>query len=295
VTPPAADADTSAATTTGSDARNVGQWLAHARDRGLDRVDAHALLGHHLQRDRGWLIAHDGDPVPMDIAQRFAVDCERRALGEPLAYITGWREFHGLRLRVGPSVLVPRPDTETLVDWALELMPAAGAPAVVDLGTGSGAIALALAQRCPDAQIVATDISGDALAWAAANAERLALQLAFARGAWWEAVGDRRFHLAVSNPPYIAAADPHLADLRHEPLQALSPGGDGLDAVRQIVAMAPRHLHQRGWLLLEHGWDQAADVQALLRAAGFEEIATRTDLAGLPRCTSGRWCAAGSR
>lgn len=295
MTPPAADAGTTTATAPFNDARNVGQWLAHARDRGLDRVDAHALLGHHLQRDRGWLIAHDGDPVPSDIAQRFAVDCERRARGEPLAYVIGWREFHGLRLRVGPAVLVPRPDTETLVDWALELMPAASAPAVVDLGTGSGAIALALAHRRHDAQIVATDVSRDALACAASNAERLGLKLAFAHGAWWEAVGAQRFHLAVSNPPYIAAADPHLADLRHEPLQALSPGGDGLDAVRQIVAMAPRHLHQHGWLLLEHGWDQAVAVQALLRAAGFEAIATRTDLAGLPRCTAGCWRTAGRR
>lgn len=295
MTLPAADAGTSAANTPDNDARNVGQWLSHARDRGLDRVDAHALLGHHLQRERGWLIAHDADPVPTDIAQRFAVDCERRALGEPLAYITGWREFHGLRLRVGPAVLVPRPDTETLVDWALELMPAAGAPAVVDLGTGSGAIALALAHRRRKAHIVATDVSGDALACAASNAEQLGLKLAFAHGAWWDAVGTQRFHLAVSNPPYIAAADPHLADLRHEPLQALSPGGDGLDAVRQIVATAPRHLFPLGWLVLEHGYDQAAAVQGLMRVAGFEEVSTRYDLAGLPRCTAGRWPDSGCR
>jgi release factor glutamine methyltransferase len=161
-------------------------------------------------------------------------------------------------------------------------------PDAVQAGPGDG-------RRPGRRDIVATDISSDALSWAAANAERLGLQLVLAQGAWWGAVGDRRFHLAVSNPPYIAAADPHLADLRHEPLLALSPGGDGLEAVRQIVATAPRHLHQRGWLLLEHGWDQGAAVQALLRAAGFEAIATRTDLAGLARCTAGRWCPQGPR
>jgi release factor glutamine methyltransferase len=270
----------------------VAQALAHARALGLDRLDAQWLLGHLLQRDRGWLIAHDDQPLPGAIAQAFDDGCRRRAAGEPLAYLLGEREFHGLTLHVTPDVLVPRPDTETLVDWALELLPTLGAgrPRVIDLGTGSGAIALAVAHRHRAAQVTASDISPAALAVARANAQRLGLAPAFAEGAWWQAVpSDARFDLALSNPPYIAGDDPHLQALRHEPQLALTPGGDGLDALRQIISGAPAHLVPGGWLLLEHGWDQADAVAALLRETGFAAVTTRQDIEQRPRCSGGRW------
>ena len=272
----------------------MAQALAAARTWGLDRLDASLLLGHRLQRDRAWLIAHDDAPLSTADAQAYAATCQRRAVGEPLAYLVGEREFHGLRLQVTPDVLVPRPDTETLVDWALDLLRAPtwgpAAPRVLDLGTGSGAIALAVAHRHPAAQVSATDLSAAALAVAAGNAQRLGLAVAFAQGGWWSAVAPAaRFDLVVSNPPYIAGDDPHLPALHHEPTLALTPGGDGLGALRQIIAGAPAHLAPGGWLLLEHGWDQAAAVAALLQAAGFEAIGTRRDIAGRPRCTGGRW------
>lgn len=267
--------------------------LAQARALGLERLDAQLLLGHLLGRPRGWLIAHDGDLLDAELALRYAALCARRAAGEPLAYLVGEREFHGLSLQVGPAVLVPRPDTETLVDWALALLAQAPlrdhpAPAVLDLGTGSGAIALAVRHACPRCKVLATDRSAEALAQARANAERLALPVEFRAGDWWQAVAGRAFDVVLSNPPYIAAGDPHLAALQHEPLQALTPGGDGLDAIRQIVAGAAPHLLPGAWLLLEHGWDQAEAVQALLRAGGFAEVQSRADLAGRLRCTGAR-------
>lgn len=270
---------------------SIAQALAEARALGLDRVDAHALLGHLLGQGRSWLIAHDGDLLTAGQAARFADWCRQRADGVPVAYLLGEREFHGLRLQVTPDVLVPRPDTETLVDWSLDLLPALGArPDVIDLGTGSGAIALAIAHRWPAATVSATDLSPRALAVARANADRLGLAVRWTEGPWWAAVAPgARFALVLSNPPYIAGDDPHLAALRHEPRGALTPEGDGLQALRAIVAGAPGHLQQGGWLLLEHGYDQAEAVQALLRAAGFTEVATRQDLGGQPRCTGGRW------
>ena len=271
-------------------ARTVAEALAAARALGLDRLDAQLLLSHHLARDRAWLLAHDSDPLAADVLARFEVDARRRADGVPHAYLTGVREFHGLPLQVGPAVLDPRPDTETLVDWALELLPQSpeDRPAVIDLGTGSGAVALAIAHRCPAAQVTATDLSAEALDVARGNANRLGLGVDFGIGNWWSAVPDRRFALAVSNPPYIAGDDPHLAVLRHEPRMALTPGGDGLDAIRTIVAGAPGRLLPGAWLLLEHGWDQAEAVRALLRAAGFDEVQSRHDLAGHARCSGGR-------
>jgi release factor glutamine methyltransferase len=270
----------------------VGQALVRARAMGLDRLDAQWLLGHQLQRDRAWLIAHDDADLAAADATAFAKACQRRADGEPLAYLTGERGFHGLRLQVTPDVLVPRPDTECLVDWALDLLrtwPPNPPPQVLDLGTGSGAIALALAHSHPAARLSATDLSSAALAVAQANALRLGLAVTFSQGGWWQAVpGDARFDLVLSNPPYIAGDDPHLAALRHEPLLALTPGGDGLGALREIIAGMPAHLAPGGWLLLEHGWDQAEAVAALLRQAGFEQVATRFDLAGRSRCTGGR-------
>ncbi|MEK8053473.1 peptide chain release factor N(5)-glutamine methyltransferase [Ideonella sp. DXS22W] len=270
----------------------VREALAAAAALGLDRVDAQALLGHALGgKPRAWLIAHDTDPLPPEAAAAFDGACRQRADGVPVAYLLGEREFHGLVLRVTPDVLVPRPDTETLVDWALELLPGLGAaPRVLDLGTGSGAIALAVAHRHAAAQVQATDLSAAALAVARANAQRLGLAVAFAEGAWWQAVpATATYTLVLSNPPYIAGGDPHLPALRHEPTLALTPGGDGLDAYRAIVAGAPAHLVPGGWLLFEHGFDQAEAVAALLREAGFTDIATRCDIAQRPRCTGGRW------
>jgi release factor glutamine methyltransferase len=272
----------------------LAQALLKAQTLGLDRLDAQLLLGHLLGQPRAWLIAHDGDTLPPDTATAYAALCDRRAAGEPLAYLVGEREFHGLTLRVSPAVLVPRPDTETLVDWALALLAGELAnrpsPEVVDLGTGSGAIALAVKHRHPTAQVSAVDLSDAALAVAAANAARLGLAVDFHAGSWWQALpGSQRFDLVLSNPPYIAGEDPHLSALRHEPTLALTPGGDGLDAIRAIVAGAPAHLRPGGWLLLEHGWDQAAAVATLLQTAGFQAVATHQDLADRPRCTGGLW------
>ena len=271
----------------------LAQALAQAQAAGVERLDAQLLLGHVLGRPRTWLIAHDGDALDDAAAGRYAALWARRAAGEPLAYLVGEKEFHGLVLQVGPAVLVPRPDTETLVDWALALLAgelSGRIPArVADLGTGSGAIALALKHRRPQAEICAVDVSQAALAVAQANAARLGLAVAFHAGSWWAPLAGQRFDLVASNPPYVAGDDPHLAALQHEPTLALTPGGDGLDAIRSIIAGAPVHLASGGWLLLEHGWDQADAVAALLRAAGFEAIATRRDLAGQARCTGGRW------
>ena len=271
----------------------VAQALAAAQAAGIDRLDAQLLLGHVLGRDRSWLIAHDDDALDDAAAQRYAALWARRQTGEPLAYLVGEKEFHGLVLSVDPAVLVPRPDTETLVDWALALLDGElagrGHARVADLGTGSGAIALAIQHRRPDAQVCAVDLSEAALGVARANAARLGLAVRFHAGSWWAPLAGRHFDLVVSNPPYIAGDDPHLAALQHEPALALTPGGDGLDAIRSIVAGSAGHLGAGAWLLLEHGWDQADAVAALLRAAGFEAVATRRDLAGHARCTGGRW------
>lgn len=264
----------------------VRDALAAARAAGLARLDAQRLLSHHLARPREWLIAHDDESLAADTAAAFAADVQRRAAGVPLAYLVGEREFHGLALAVSPAVLVPRPETEGLVDWALEH--AAPGATVVDLGTGSGAIALALAHARPDLRVTATDASTEALAVARANAQRLALAVEFVEGDWWGPLAGRRFDLAVSNPPYIAGDDGHLAALVHEPRRALTPEGDGLAALRALVAGAAAHLTAGGWLLMEHGFDQAPAVQALLHAARFQAVETRRDLAGLPRCTGGR-------
>ena len=229
----------------------------------------------------------------------------QRLSGVPVAYLTGHKAFYGLDLRVDARVLDPRPDTETLVDWALDVLRAShpsgngaasnGRPAarVLDLGTGSGAIALALAHALPQATVCAVDASVAALAVARANAERLALPVQFHLGDWFAGLPAcaGRFDCIASNPPYIRDDDPHMPALQHEPRQALTSGADGLADIRTIVAGAPAWLVRGGWLLLEHGWDQHAQVQALLAAAGFSDIASRQDLAGQPRCTGGRWLA----
>jgi release factor glutamine methyltransferase len=263
--------------------------LARAATLGVARLDAQLLLLHVLGRpagDRGWLIAHDDDVLGDSGWQSYAALCGRRADGEPLAYLTGEKEFFGLPLAVDARVLVPRPDTETLVEWALAVLRDTPSPRIVDLGTGSGAIALAIQSARPDAQVEAVDRSADALAVAGGNARRLGLPVAFRQAHWLEGAGV--YDLVVGNPPYVAAADPHLQSLHHEPLSALAAGPEGLDDLRAIVAAAPAHLRPGGWLLLEHGHDQAPAVRALLAAAGFTEVASRDDLAGIARCSGGR-------
>ena len=277
------------------------QALADAQSLGLERLDAQLLLLHALGKSgnasagRAWLLAHDSDELSGAITQQFRALSLRRAAGEPLAYIVGSKEFFGLALQVDARVLVPRPDTETLVQWSLDLLQLPGtAPAsrVLDLGTGSGAIALALAHQLQAAsrqcQMVAVDASADALDVARANAGQLGLQVQFIQSHWLQKVSGS-FHLIASNPPYIASADPHLAELRHEPLQALTAGADGLDDIRQIIVQAPAHLQPGGWLLLEHGYDQADSVRALLAQRGFLQVQSRRDLAGIERCSGGQW------
>ncbi|PIF29061.1 [protein release factor]-glutamine N5-methyltransferase [Acidovorax sp. 56] len=274
-------------------APTLAQALGQAHTLGLARIDAQLLLLHAVGRPdagRAWLLAHDTDAMDEAVHAQFIALCQRRAAGEPVAYLTGRKEFYGLPLQVDTRVLDPRPDTETLVDWALEVLAPLTSPRVVDLGTGSGAIALALQSQRADAQVLAVDASADALAVAQANGKRLGLPVQFQPANWLEGV-QGVFDAIVSNPPYIANADPHLAALTHEPLQALASGTDGLDDIRTIVAQAPAHLRPGGWLLLEHGYDQAQAVQALLLAQGFRQVQSRTDLAGVDRCTGGCWMA----
>ena len=268
----------------------IAQALAQAERGGLARVDARMLLLHALGRPphaRAWLIAHDTDALSAAQQARWQRLCAQRLQGAPVAYLTGHKEFHGLDLHIDPRVLDPRPDTETLVDWALELLAALPAPRVADLGTGSGAVALALQHARPGARVLAVDASAPALAVARANARRLGLPVRFVQGNWLQGIGGP-FDAIVSNPPYIAARDPHLAALAHEPQSALVSGADGLEAIRAIIALAPAALAPGGWLLLEHGHDQSDAVQALLRAAGFVRVQTRNDLAGIPRCSGGK-------
>ncbi len=275
----------------------VGQALVEARAFGLARLDAQLLLGRQLGRPRTWLLAHDDAVLEPLAFQAFITNCDRRAQGVPLAYLTGEREFHGLTLAVSPAVLVPRPDTETLVDWALELLqcqPHTATPHVLDLGTGSGAIALAIKRAWPGAQVLATDASAAALEVAQANAQRLGLTITFRLGSWWQAVAGEAFDLVLSNPPYVAEADPHLEALRHEPRQALVSGPAGLDDLKLIIAGAGLHLRGQGRLLVEHGAGQAAAVVGLMAEAGLAAVGTRRDLAGLDRC-SGAQRATGAR
>jgi release factor glutamine methyltransferase len=264
---------------------------------GLDRLDAQLLLLQALgrsQAERAWLLAHDADGLDCAQEARFRDLCARRAGGEPLAYIVGRKEFFGLDLFVDSRVLIPRPDTETLVEWALELLgchcgpdPQSRAP-VIDLGTGSGAIALAIKKQCPTATVEAVDAHAGALQVASHNARQLGLDVAFRQSSWLEGA-TTHYDLIVSNPPYIRAGDPHLAALRNEPLQALVAGADGLSDIRAIVHQAPQHLRQGGWLLLEHGFDQATAVRSLLTTAGFGSVRSRKDLAGIERCSGGQW------
>jgi len=274
----------------------VAQALDQARAREVAMLDARLMLGRLLGRTPTQLIARDEERLGPEEAARWADWLARRAGGEPLAYLLGEKEFHGLMLEVTPDVLVPRPETELLVDWAVELLVSRVAPAaLIDLGTGSGAIALAVKRAHPRAAVTATDASAAALGVARRNARRLALEVDFLETSWWQGLDGRRFSIAAANPPYIRDGDAALAALRHEPRTALTPGGDGLAALREIVAGAPAHLAPGGWLLLEHGFDQAAEVRALLGEAGLEAVETRPDLAGHPRATGGRRPAAAAQ
>jgi len=249
------------------------------------------LLGHALGKDRAWLFAHADDALEVDGALRFHSLLMRRAAGEPIAYIVGRREFWSLELSVSPDVLIPRPETELLVELALQRIVQNAQVDIADLGTGSGAIALAIARERPQARVLATDASAAALAVARQNAGRLGIgNVGFAQGDWCAALGGRRFDLLVSNPPYIAQADAHLqqGDLRFEPGAALASGADGLDAIRSIVAAAPAHLQAHGWLLFEHGHDQGNAARDLLAQGGFAEIFTAVDLEQRERASGGR-------
>lgn len=259
----------------------------------LPRLEAQMLLQHVLQVARAWLIAHDTDELPAAQVQAFLQWQQRRVDGEPMAYLLGEREFMGHGFQVGPGVLIPRPETEVLVEQALAVLAAQSSrqPKVLDLGTGSGAIAVSVALACPQAEVTAGDASAAALAIATANAARLGARVQFRQGDWYQALPADAgpFDLIVSNPPYIAAGDVHLSqgDLRFEPSMALTDGADGLAAIRTIVAQAPSWLAPGGQLWLEHGYDQALAVQTLFQAAGFAAVCSLPDLAGIPRVTGG--------
>jgi len=268
---------------------SVAVALAEAHAAGVSLLDAKLLLGHLLGCSRAQLIAHDERSLSAEEAEAWQARLARRIDGEPVAYILGEKEFHGLVFEMSRDVLVPRPETELLVDWATALLRALpGEPSLLDLGTGSGAIAVAVKVQCQRARVTASDASAAANAIARRNAGRLGADVRFVEGSWWLPLHGQRFDVVVANPPYIAAHDPHLAALRHEPTQALSPGGDGLGALSEIAAGAPLHLEPGGWLVVEHGFDQAERVAAMFGRAGLTSIECRRDLASQPRATGGR-------
>lgn len=265
--------------------RSIGAILTRPP---IDPLEARILLGHALDLSRVQLITRSEQTLSAGEARRLEDLLQRRLAGEPIAYLTGEREFYGLALEVTPDVLIPRPETELLVDLAIEKLPPRGR--AVDLGTGSGAIALALAHSRPDARVWALDASAAALEVARRNAGRCGVAVEFLRSDWYGALGTERFDLIVSNPPYIVAGDSHLSqgDLRFEPIDALTDHADGLSALRAIVAGAAAHLAPGGWLLMEHGYDQAGAVRGLLDAAGFGQVQSWRDLAGIERASGAR-------
>ena len=257
----------------------------------LDPLENRILLCEATGLTRVQLITQGDRALAPAEASRLDDLVARRLRGEPIAYIVGRREFFGLDFQVGPAVLIPRPDTELIVDLALERLPD-NAPRLLDMGTGSGAIAVAAAHTRPDADVTALDVSPDALAIAQANAAANGARVRFLESSWFDALAaGETFDVIASNPPYIAAGDEHLAqgDLRFEPVGALTDHADGLSALRIIVAGSPRHLAPGGWLLLEHGYDQAAAVRALLADAGFADVQSWRDLAGIERVSGGRF------
>ncbi|WP_052190954.1 peptide chain release factor N(5)-glutamine methyltransferase [Chitinibacter sp. ZOR0017] len=267
----------------------MASWRELLQSSGLARIDAQVLLLHVLQKNRAWLIAHDDEPASEAEAQAFATLAQRRRDGEPVAYLLGSREFYGREFAVSPAVLIPRPDTELLVELALARAPQGGA--VLDLGTGSGCIPITLQLERPDLTVSAVDLSPDALAIARQNGQALGAQVRWLESNWFSALGAEQFALIVSNPPYIHAEDDHLhqGDLRFEPSGALTDGYDGLRHLHTIIATAPAHLRAGAWLLLEHGWDQGAACRELLQAAGFAEVHTWRDLGDNDRVSGGRW------
>ena len=274
----------------------VGAGIGEAwrlASRRIDRLDARLLLEHVCGCRHADLIAHPERPLSAAQAAEFEALVARRESGEPLAYLVGSAWFGDLEFRVTPAVLIPRPDTEVLVELAVERAKAFAAPRIVDLGTGSGIVAISLARRCPDAQVTATDVSAAVLDVARANAIRHGAAVHFVEGDWFAPLGDERFDVVVSNPPYVVEGDPHLQlnGLPFEPRGALTDGiagGDGLACIRRIVAAAPAHLRAGGWLLMEHGYDQAVEVRRLLAQAGFAEVASWRDSAGIERVSGGR-------
>lgn len=264
--------------------------LAASADLVEARREAQILFGHAMGVSRAWLSAHHDDAADPSVADTFRELVRRRRAGEPVAYLVGRREFYGLGFRITPDVLIPRADTETLVDAALEKLLKGAQPDVLDLGTGSGCVALTIAHERPEARVTAVDVSVAALIVARENAVSIGVNAEFVQGAWFEELDGRRFDLIVSNPPYVATGDPHLqqGDLRFEPATALASGEDGLADIRIIVADAPAYLREGGWLLFEHGYEQADVCRDLLLDAGFGEVISRADIAGLPRVAGGR-------
>jgi release factor glutamine methyltransferase len=263
-----------------------------AARRKIDRLDARLLLQHATGCSHADLLARPETPVSAPACDQFAEWVERRAAGEPLAYLVGEAEFRGRLFQVSPAVLIPRPETEVLIDLALERLHGLEAPKVLDLGTGSGIVAISLALECPSASVVAVDVDNGAISVARNNAGRLGAQIDFRVGDWFAPLRDERFDLIVSNPPYVAEGDPHLAQdgLPFEPHLALTDGvagGDGLACIRHVVAGAPAHLATGGWLLFEHGHDQGPATRNLLNAAAFKAAFTHPDLSGIARVSGG--------
>ena len=267
---------------------NIGEALAAARTQ-IPPGEARLLLGHVLQQPAAWLEIHRDDCLTTEAATRYSTLVGRRAAGEPVAYLLGKREFYGRDFSVSPAVLIPRPETELLVDIACEKVGAGSTACILDLGTGSGCIAITLALELPGAQVTACDVSSAALELARENARRLGAAVDFVASDWFSALSPRRHDLIVANPPYVAAGDPHLraGDLRHEPIDALTDHADGLMAIRRIVADAGHWLRPGGWLLMEHGYDQAEAVLGLLHAEGFASVEQHKDLAGITRVSGG--------
>lgn len=264
---------------------NISRALAAA---GIEPREARLLLAEATGFSEASVIAQGEQELPPEIEARFSEMAGRRRDGEPIAYIVGRREFYSLPLTVGPPVLIPRPETELLVDLALERIPASAGPSVLDLGTGSGAIALAIKRNRPRARVVAIEASAAALEYAKRNAAKLGLDIEFAHGEWFAPVHER-FDVVVSNPPYVALQDPHLerGDVKFEPRRALVAGPDGLDEIRKIASKAADFVKAGGWLLLEHGEGQEKAVQVLISTAGFVDVTTWPDLAGIARATGG--------
>jgi len=254
------------------------------RTSGVDAIDARLLLAAATGFSEAAVLAFHEREIPRDAEERFREYTERRRKGEPVAYILGRKEFYDLSLIVTPAVLIPRPETELLVDLTIARRPAS----ILDVGTGSGAIALALKKHLPRSRVVASDSSAAALEVARRNATRLGLDVELRHGRWFDAVAGERFEAIVCNPPYVAAGDPHLAHLQFEPQLAIESGADGLDAMRIVIREAPAHLLPGGWLLLEHGMGQHEAVRVLLEAAGLETTTSWPDLAGIPRVSGGK-------